>query len=235
MLFLFIKNIYRLFWPSQIRLGNQNVAHRQHTKSSQFFRCIKHDRRKSWRHFWIQTNLDTSLNFVFAFNQQIKQFLGINHSLSEIGHKANQGRVPLVDNLGKGRRSWGHKDLTNSVVEPLHGLIFHSQKALGRSLFGNLKIIKWNYIWVNVLNRKHSNRCSKIKIFIMFFLQTFKICKKQYSKESSPRSLERLLLRLKNSFKPLSTMWWNSLACLNLFRINNMIWIFTIHVILKHV
>ena len=101
---------------------------------------------------------------------------------------------------------------------------------------------------------------------------------KNNSKESSPRSLERLLkilLRfkmlpwLKYSFKPLSTMhrgafcqfpfrwiysygsnkstgketgkthlcamWWNSLTCLNLFRINNMLWIVTNHMILQHV
>ena len=44
----------------------------------------------------------------------------------------------------------------------------------------------------------------------------------------------KILLRLKYSFKTLSIMWWNSLTCLNLFRFN-MIWIITIHIILKHV
>ena len=66
--------------------------------------------------------------------------------------------------------------------------------------------------------------------------------KEQDSKESSPRSLERLLLglkilltlkillRLQYSFKPLSTIWFDSLICLNLFRVN----IVTIHMILKY-
>ena len=59
---------------------------------------------------------------------------------------------------------------------------------------------------------------------------------KQDSKELSPRSLERLLLRLKLflRLKILSTIWWNFLTCLNLFRINSMIWFVTIHMILKH-
>lgn len=38
-------------------------------------------------------------HLVLTLDQQIQQLLGIDHSFSEVCHKANQCRVPLVDNL----------------------------------------------------------------------------------------------------------------------------------------
>ena len=88
--------------------------------------------------------------------------------LPEIGHETDERRVPFVDDLGEGRRTGGHQDLTDSVVEPWmknkidemllesleftnhveilipffcllgHGFIIYSQEALGRPLFGDL-------------------------------------------------------------------------------------------------
>ena len=94
-----------LFRPSQIRLRDQNVAHGQHAEAAQFFGRIKHHGRESRGHFGVQTDFDTGLDLIFALDKQIQQFLGVNHGLAEIGHEADQGRVPLINDFGKGRGS----------------------------------------------------------------------------------------------------------------------------------
>ena len=50
-------------------------------------------------HFGIETDLDTSLDLVFAFDEQIEKFLSVDDRLAEVSHQTNQGCVPLVDDL----------------------------------------------------------------------------------------------------------------------------------------
>lgn len=77
------------------------MSHRKHTQSSQLFRSIEHHRRKSAWHFRIQTNLDTSLDFILTLHQEVQQFLSVDDSLSKVCHKTNQSSIPFVYNLQK--------------------------------------------------------------------------------------------------------------------------------------
>lgn len=90
-----------LLRPAQIRLRNQYVAHTQHAQAAQFFWRIKYDRRESRWHFGIQTNLDTRLDFIFAFHQQVEQLLSVDDGFSEICHQADQCCIPFVNDFGE--------------------------------------------------------------------------------------------------------------------------------------
>ena len=102
-------------------------------------------------------------------------------------------------------------------------LLKHFQDKFGRMLSAvPIELTKsWNQFWGSILFS-----CTFVFTRYFFNLNSIRVLffHKQDSKESSPRSLERLLLRLKillrlkYSFKSLSTIWWNSLTCLNLFR-----------------
>mmetsp|Transcript_6537 Transcript_6537/g.26220 ORF Transcript_6537/g.26220 Transcript_6537/m.26220 type:complete len:208 (+) Transcript_6537:3427-4050(+) len=89
----------------QVALGDENVTHREHTQTTDFFRCGEHARRETARHLRIQTNFYASLNLILTLHQQIKQLRGVNCCLSVVRHQADERRVPLVDNLGKRRRT----------------------------------------------------------------------------------------------------------------------------------
>lgn len=75
------------------------MTHGQHTKATQLFGRIKDNRGETARHFGVEANLDTCLNLVFTFDQQIQELLRVYHSFTEIRHQANQGCVPFVYNL----------------------------------------------------------------------------------------------------------------------------------------
>lgn len=89
----------------QVRLWDENVAHGEHAQPSQLLRGVKDHRWKAARHLGIQPNFDSSLDFVLALHQQIKQLLSIHNSFPEICHQANESCVPLVDNLGRKTRA----------------------------------------------------------------------------------------------------------------------------------
>ena len=88
-----------LFGPAEIRLRDEDVAHGQHAEATQLLGRVEHDRRETTGHFRVKTDLDTGLNLVFAFDQQVQELLGVNDRLSEIGHQTDEGSVPLVHNL----------------------------------------------------------------------------------------------------------------------------------------
>lgn len=83
----------------QVRLWDENMAHGEHAKPPQLFRGVKDHWWETTGHFGIQTNFDSSLDFILTLHQQIKQFLGIYNSFSEIGHQANESCIPFIDNL----------------------------------------------------------------------------------------------------------------------------------------
>mmetsp|Transcript_12946 Transcript_12946/g.36300 ORF Transcript_12946/g.36300 Transcript_12946/m.36300 type:complete len:230 (+) Transcript_12946:5114-5803(+) len=62
----------------------------------------------------------------------------MDDGLPVVGHQSNQSRVPLVCNLGEGRCTRGHENLSYPVLKRLHRLIVHSQECLGRPLLRHL-------------------------------------------------------------------------------------------------
>lgn len=88
-----------LLGPTQIRLWYKHMTHTQHAQAAELFGCVEHNGRETRRHFGVQTNLNTCLYFVFALHKQIQQFLGIDHSLTEVGHQPNECCIPFVNNL----------------------------------------------------------------------------------------------------------------------------------------
>mmetsp|Transcript_13659 Transcript_13659/g.18093 ORF Transcript_13659/g.18093 Transcript_13659/m.18093 type:complete len:330 (-) Transcript_13659:4853-5842(-) len=91
-----------LLGVSQVRLGDEHVAHTQHAEAAELLRGVKDDRRKPGRHLRVETNLDPGLDLVLAFDEEVEHLLGVHHRLSEVRHEADQGRVPLVRDLGEG-------------------------------------------------------------------------------------------------------------------------------------
>ncbi|CAN8015573.1 unnamed protein product, partial [Ixodes persulcatus] len=126
----------------EVRLWDEHVSHGKHAQASQLFGGVEHHRRKATRHLGVEANLDPGLDLVLTLHQQVQQLLGVHHRFAEVCHQPDQGRVPLVHNLHRGREElvsiWtGHEDLPDPVVEPLHGLIVHPEETLGSPLFGN--------------------------------------------------------------------------------------------------
>ena len=77
-------------------------------------------------------------NFVLTLDQQVQQFLCVDCGLPEVGHEPDEGRVPLVHNLGEGGGARGHEDLAHPVMEPGHAFVVHPQETLRCALFGHL-------------------------------------------------------------------------------------------------
>lgn len=75
-----------LFGPAKIRLRNQNVTHGQHTEAPQLLGRVKHDGREATGHLGVETDLDTRLDFVLTLDQQVQEFLRVDHGLPEVGH-----------------------------------------------------------------------------------------------------------------------------------------------------
>ena len=80
---------------------------------------IKHHWRETRRHLRIESNLNTGLNLIFRLDQRIKKLICVDDRFAIIRHQADKGRVPLVHDLGEGRRAGAHENLTNAVVELL--------------------------------------------------------------------------------------------------------------------
>jgi len=127
-----------LLRPPQVRLRNQHVAHGQHPEAAELLRRVEHDRRESRGHLGVEADLYSSLDFVLTLDEHVEQLLRVDHGLPEVRHEADEGRVPLVDDLGEGGGPGGHEDLPDPVVELGHGLGVDPQEALRRALLGHL-------------------------------------------------------------------------------------------------
>ena len=77
-------------------------------------------------------------DLVLTLHQQIKEFWGVDNSLTEVGHESYESSVPFVDNLCEGCRARCHQDLPHSVVKLGHGVRIHTQETLSSALLGNL-------------------------------------------------------------------------------------------------
>lgn len=133
------------------------------TTLTELFGSVEDDRRESAGHLGVEANLDSRLYLVLTLDEQVEQLLGVDNCLSEVGHQADQRRVPLVDNLQRDdhcyttlppayKRGVGvarsdlcegcgagrHEDLSDPVMEFSERLIVHPQETLRSSLFGDL-------------------------------------------------------------------------------------------------
>ena len=75
------------------------MSHRQHTQSTQLLRGVEDDRREPTGHLGVQPNLDSSLDLILTLDQEIQELLGVDDRLAVVRHQANEGSVPLVDDL----------------------------------------------------------------------------------------------------------------------------------------
>mmetsp|Transcript_29941 Transcript_29941/g.79798 ORF Transcript_29941/g.79798 Transcript_29941/m.79798 type:complete len:205 (-) Transcript_29941:4024-4638(-) len=89
----------RLFGIPQIGLRDEDVAHAEHTETAKLLRCVEHHRWETRRHLGIQSNFDSGLDLILTLNQKVQQGICVNHGLSEVGHHADEVRVPFVGNL----------------------------------------------------------------------------------------------------------------------------------------
>eukprot|EP00123_Amoebidium_parasiticum_P018099 comp24100_c1_seq1/m.43516 comp24100_c1_seq1/g.43516 ORF comp24100_c1_seq1/g.43516 comp24100_c1_seq1/m.43516 type:complete len:578 (+) comp24100_c1_seq1:3557-5290(+) len=127
-----------LLGPAQVRLGNKHVSHGQHAQPSKLLGRVEHHGRETGRHFRVETDLHTGLDLVLALDEKVQKLLCVDHSLSVVRHKADQGCVPLVDDLCERGGPRGHQDLTDAVVELLKGVVVHPEERLCCSLLGDL-------------------------------------------------------------------------------------------------
>lgn len=75
------------------------MSHGQHAQPSQLLGGVENDRGEATGHLGVETDLDTGLDLVLTFHQQVQQLLGVDHRLAEVRHQPYQSRVPLVHNL----------------------------------------------------------------------------------------------------------------------------------------
>lgn len=123
-------------------LGDCGQAERQRRRSGQdhtrqderYFTDVEGAWRESRRHLGVEADLDSRLDLVFSLDERVEQLVGVDDRLSVVRHKRDDARVPLVDDLGEGRRSRGHEDLSDSVVEGLHPLVRDPDVGLGGPL-----------------------------------------------------------------------------------------------------
>ncbi len=57
------------------------------------------------------------LDLVLTLDQQIQQLLSVHCGLPVVGHQANEGRVPLVGDLGEGGAATAHQHLPDAVLK----------------------------------------------------------------------------------------------------------------------
>ena len=57
------------------------------------------------------------LDLVLTLDQQVQELLSVHGGLPVVGHQANEGRVPLVGDLGEGGATTAHQNLPDAVLE----------------------------------------------------------------------------------------------------------------------
>lgn len=140
-----------LLGPAQVRLRYEHVTHGQHAEAAELLGRVEDDRREATRHLRVEADLDARLYLVLALDEQVEQLLRVDNGLAEIGHEADERRVPLVDDLGERRRARRHEYLTHAVVVLVQRVVVDAQEALGRALFGHLVLQVPHTVLVNEL------------------------------------------------------------------------------------
>ena len=57
---------------TEVALWNEDVPHAEHTEASKLLGRVEYDGRKPGGHLGVETNLDSGLYFILAFDQQIE-------------------------------------------------------------------------------------------------------------------------------------------------------------------
>ena len=99
----------RLLGPLEVRLRDEDVTHGQHTQAAQLLRRVEHHGRETTRHFGVESDLDTRLNLVLAFDEEVEEFLRVDDGFTEVGHQTDQRRVPFINDL--------HTNCTNDSIK----------------------------------------------------------------------------------------------------------------------
>lgn len=60
----------------------------------------------------------------------------MNGGLTGIGHEANEGRIPLVDDLRERSGTRRHQNHSHTIAESLQMLLRDAKEGLGRSFLG---------------------------------------------------------------------------------------------------
>mmetsp|Transcript_13888 Transcript_13888/g.19295 ORF Transcript_13888/g.19295 Transcript_13888/m.19295 type:complete len:371 (-) Transcript_13888:1044-2156(-) len=141
---------------AEVRLRDENMSHREHSKTSQLLWSVKDHRRESARHLRVETNLDTGLDLVFTLDQHVKELLSVDGGFSEVGHEANQSCVPLVDDLGESGGTRSHQNHTDTVFEASQRFVIDTKEGLSGSLFGSVVLQVPNTIFGDKLLHKTS-------------------------------------------------------------------------------
>ena len=119
--------------------------------------CTRGQRSMTSADLRVETDLDAGLDLVLTLDEEVKELLGVNSGLAEVGHQPNQGRVPFVHDLGEGRGAGGHQDLTDAVLKRLQGLVVHAQERLRRALLGGLVLEAPDAVLVGKAFGNHAN------------------------------------------------------------------------------
>mmetsp|Transcript_19227 Transcript_19227/g.59289 ORF Transcript_19227/g.59289 Transcript_19227/m.59289 type:complete len:634 (-) Transcript_19227:308-2209(-) len=130
--------LVRLLGVPEVRLRNQHVAHRQHPEAAEFLGRVEQNRREARGHLGVESDLDARLDLVFALDEEVEHFLGVDDGLAEVGHEPDERGVPLVGDLRKSRRARRHQDLAHAVLERAKRLLVDAQKGLGRHFLGGV-------------------------------------------------------------------------------------------------
>lgn len=93
---------------AEITLWDEDVSHREHAETAKFFGSVEDYWWESAGHLRVQTHLDASLDFVFAFDQQVQHLFSVDRGLTEVGHQADQSGVPFVRYLRESCTTTGH-------------------------------------------------------------------------------------------------------------------------------
>ena len=114
------------------------MSHREHAKASELLGRVEHYRRESTWHLRIQADLDPRLYLVLTLDEQVKQFLCVHDSLSEVGHETDQSSVPLVRDLRECCRTASHQDLSDPVLKALDAIFIDPYESLRGDLLRTL-------------------------------------------------------------------------------------------------
>lgn len=114
------------------------MSHRKHSKASELFRSVEHNRRESAGHFWIQTYFNTSLYLALWFNEEIQHLFCVDDGLSKVCHQSDESGVPFIRYFCESCWSAGHQNLSNSVFESFEWVFIESNEGICCDFLCNL-------------------------------------------------------------------------------------------------
>eukprot|EP00964_Phaeocystis_antarctica_P078146 scaffold48598_cov65-Phaeocystis_antarctica.AAC.1 len=146
-----------LLGEAQVGLRDENVAHREHAEAADLLGRVEDHGREARGHLGVEADLDARLDLVLALDEQVEQLLRRDGGLAEVGHHADERRVPLVDDLGEGRAARRHEHLPHAVLELAQRDVVDAQEGLRRALLGALVLQVPHAVLGDELLRQHAD------------------------------------------------------------------------------